>query len=229
MQIIQREVFPFSLPARPVDVLVQHPERAVYALIHHASKLGHHEVLDAAVRGTRAYLEESPGAVASAEALRALVDRMARAVRQTGESFSLDAAVAWENQGEVYLATIGSCAAILARGGAITPLHALDTLARFNPASGMGEAAHWIVLSALAADPADLTAGLVERQVSLRSGEQLALLSPLMAVPVVELGARPAHALGDADALADWLATLPERYASRPLDAVGAALVLSPD
>lgn len=244
-----------SSGAPPADGLGSFPDHGVHAVTHYTSPWGQAEVLAAAQRGLAAFVQQLPS-VADHEAVRALGYRVACAVRQAGEvmanepdspsvlegldggEFSpdpsrdalgvhLDLALAWFSEPHVWLATAGLCAAVAIRGGqTLEPLHVLDSLRQRNPANPLGADASWVAVGALAADPHDLVADLRIQQLRLDEGDLLALLSPAIAVPIVELGTRPPSVPRSADAWLDWLE---EAATDDPRHQGWAVALLAPD
>src|SRR5262249_27020854 len=159
-----------------------------------------------------AFLVEQDGP-ASAARLHALVDRVARAVRQAGEiagspgweaaiervtgadftpdpahdgnGFCAEAAFAWLAGDTAYIAAIGRAAVLLARDGRLDALHRLHVLAESWPPGVPFDAklGFQVVTSVLAIDPARLLGDLHERAIALSSADRLALVSPAIAMP----------------------------------------------
>ena len=142
----------------------------------------------------------------------------------------LDVALTWMSGTHLVLASAGLCATVVIREGHdLQPLHPIDSLRQMNPSNPMGEASSWIVARALASAPDDLLAGARVLSCSLGQNDHLALLSPSLAVPVVELGFRPQAPPRSPEAWLDWFEEVAKISGNPKDEGLAVALLMLPN
>jgi hypothetical protein len=195
----------------PPDIFID-AERGLFALIEGSAHAMSPALASAvARRSIEAFLRSNRGPASPAQ-LHALVEHVARAVRQAGElvdklgwsatleastgkdfvpdsthhgnAFGCEAAFVWMKDRHAFIAAIGRAAVLRGRGGALEPLHRLHVLAEEDPGNALPrELAFQIVTSALSIHPLKPLGSLHELDLAVAPGDRVALVSPAVAVP----------------------------------------------